>query len=219
MNEILLELEHDVLNANFYRNSNIGGEGRAASMRDEEMIVNWLLNHSKWSKYTADPGVRRFGDFTLDINDKLYQINLKTSKYDFSSTFNINSSGGCDSFSKGGFLWGLSNIPHYLIPGSMGWDTFTDNLNRFWEDGDRDYWFFSLNKENMNQGFIRGLKQINHMYSNPSNTIQINFGFEHSLEPANRTHKEAREFIINKIKTSLIKKHTKEKYFLDEIRY
>jgi len=79
---ILAELVDDLKNANLVSQYNINGEGRVASLVDEETITEWINGHSKWNKYYIEVPARKPGDFYLkDVeNNLIHVINIKTTK-------------------------------------------------------------------------------------------------------------------------------------------
>ena len=208
--KVLLELVEDLKLANFTANASVAGEGRHGSLKDEEMIINWLLAHKKWGNKVQETQARRFGDI---IVDGIYYINIKTDEF----SKNPRPSSGTNSFSTCGFAYALSDASVEDIGGRMNYTKLTNLINVTTEDNERDYWYLAFNKLNMNQVFIRGAKQINHYASNPKNMLQVNFGWEYVNKPVERTYDEAKEFIIDKIKECIKKRLKDDMYLLNNL--
>ena len=209
--KVFKELIEDLKSANFIAEKKVAGEGRGGSLKDENNIINWLLKHPKWGSRVEETKARRFGDFILD---GIYYINIKTDEFNK----NPRPGGGCNVFSKCGFAYALSNATVEEIGGSMNLTKFTNFINSCNVDNNRDYLFLCFNKLNMQEIFIRGAKEINHYYGNPSNFLQVNLPWEYINEPVDRSFTEAKEFILSTLKGSIEKKHKDENYFLNGIK-
>jgi hypothetical protein len=63
--QILLDLVNYLKTNNLIAESNINGEGRVASLKDEESVISFLKKSDKFSKYIVDVAARKAGDFYL----------------------------------------------------------------------------------------------------------------------------------------------------------
>ena len=199
--KILLELVDDLKNANFVSQNNINGEGRVASLIDEETITNWLKNHPKWSKFYIEVPARKPGDFYLkdDENGLIHVINIKTTK---GTTDNATS--------MLGFIYALTDLTIEELPATATEKTLLKYVNERGVDNPmKDYWFLTFNKNNMNDVFLRGAKQIVNWKANPSNKLQINWKNEWVTEYPDYTYEQSKNNIIGGLKE--VWKKVKEK--------
>lgn len=191
LQEIVLFLKTE----NIKCHKNVEGEGRIGSAMDEKMIKKILMK--KFPENTIDQRARKFGDILIkDYNGVICPVNIKTSL------------GGSDNcFSRGGFVFALTDLNIDQIPGSMNLKIFKKLIDENRCDVPiKDYWFLCVDKKTSDV-MIRGTKQIKHWKVNPhpSNTLQVDWAKEKQCEPVLRTGEEAYNFLIeNGVKKSLI---------------
>ena len=190
--KILTDLVDDLKYANLIAEGNVNGEGRVASLVDEENITEWIKSHPKWSKYYIEVPARKPGDFYLrDYEDDLiHVINIKTTK---GTTDNATS--------MVGFIYALTDLSIEELPTFATEKTLLEYVSkRGVEIPNKDYWFLTFNKNNMNDVFIRGSKQIVNWKSNPSNKLQINWSKEWETEYPNYSYEQSKQNIIGGLK-------------------
>lgn len=190
--KILLDLVEDLKKANLIAEENINGEGRVASLVDEKTITIWIKNHPKWSRYYIEVPARKPGDFLFrdDENDLIHVINIKTTK---GTTDNATS--------MVGFIYALTDLTIEELPSKATEKTLLEYVDKRGVDIPmKDYWYLTFNKENMNEVFIRGAKQIVNWKSNPSNKLQINWSKEWETEYPNYSYEESKNNIIGGLK-------------------
>jgi len=189
---ILAELVDDLKNANLVSQYNINGEGRVASLVDEETITEWINGHSKWNKYYIEVPARKPGDFYLkDVeNNLIHVINIKTTK---GTTDNATS--------MVGFIYALTDLTIEELPSFATEKTLLEYVKKRGVDNPfKDYYYLTFNKNNMNDVFIRGSKQIVNWSANPSNKLQINWAKEWKSEYPNYSYEESKNNIIGGLK-------------------
>ena len=189
---ILTELVNDLKTANLIAEDNVNGEGRVASLVDEEHITQWISNHQRWGTLYIEVPARKPGDFYLrDVeNDLIHVINIKTTK------------GTSDNAtSMVGFIYALTDLTIEELPSFATEKTLLEYVqNRGVDNPMKDYYYLTFNKNNMNDVFIRGSKQIVNWCSNPSNKLQINWSKEWETEYPNYTYEESKNNIIGGLK-------------------
>lgn len=196
LTEIQTYLNSPDFKCHFNCHANVEGEGRAASLMDEGKIKKLLKD--TFPNNIIDQGPRMMGDILVKDDDGIiYPVNIKTTK------------GGTDNcFSKGGFVFALTNLPIEQIPKSMNLKKMKQLIDKnHHNDPMKDYWFLCVDKESCS-GMIRGAKQIKNwvVNINPSNILQINWKLEKQCEPVERTGNEAYDFLIeNGVKQSVIR--------------
>lgn len=161
-------------------------EGRVNSKKDEANVINWLLNNKKFKNKVRPVALRQFGDLIVtDEKGRDHYVNIKTS------------SGGSDNaFSKLGFLWAFTNLSIDKLPKSISDEKWFDLICKHKKDANRDYWFLSFNKANMNDVTLRGVKQVENWAKNPTNNLQINWKKEHETKVKRYTFEEAWKRVI-----------------------
>lgn len=144
-------------------------EGRVNSKKDEANVIDWLKLQPQFKDRIKSVGLRGFGDavFIDDFGVDHY-VNIKTSKGSYDN-----------AFSKLGFLWAFTDLPFEKMPYRINIKTWISRLIENKKETERDYWFLSLNKDNMNQVMVRGVKQIQNWHCNPTNNLQIIWKKEH----------------------------------------
>lgn len=190
--KILLDIVEDLKSTNLIAEENVNGEGRVASLVDEEHITNWIKTHPKWSLYYIDVPARKPGDFYLkDIeNDLIHVINIKTTK---GTTDNATS--------MVGFIYALTDLTIEELPSFATEKTLLQYVKERGIDNPyKDYYYLTFNKNNMNDVFIRGSKQIVNWSANPSNKLQINWSKEWVTEYPNYSYEESKNNIIGGLK-------------------
>jgi len=189
---ILLDIVEDLKSANLIAEGNVNGEGRAASLVDEEHITNWIKSHKKWGEYYIDVPARKPGDFYLkDVeNDLIHVINIKTTK---GTTDNATS--------MVGFIYALTDLTIEELPSFATEKTLLEYVKERGVDNPlKDYYYLTFNKNDMNDVFIRGSKQIVNWSANPSNKLQINWSKEWVTEHPNYSYEESKNNIIGGLK-------------------
>jgi hypothetical protein len=193
---ILKKIQEYLQSINIQCHENIEGEGRAASLMDEGNIKRLLIE--KFPDNIIDQNARKLGDILVkDDNEIIYPINIKTSL------------GGTDnSFSKGGFVFALTNLHIEQIPLSMNLIKMKNLIDENRCDSPmKDYWFLCVDKKTCSV-MIRGAKQIKYwvVNINPSNILQINWKLEKQCDPVLRTGEEAYNTLIeNGVKESILR--------------
>lgn len=193
---ILKEMEEFLKSKNIQCHENVEGEGRAASLMDEGIIKKLLIE--KYPDNIINQGARMLGDVLVRDNDgEIYPVNIKTSL------------GGTDnSFSKGGFIFALTNLNIDQIPLSMNFVKMKRLIDENRCDNPmKDYWFLCVDKKTCSV-MIRGAKQINHwvVNINPSNILQINWKLEKQCDPILRNGDDAYNVLIeNGVKLSILR--------------
>lgn len=161
-----LQLIVDFLrSANLTAASPINGEGRVASLKDEEVVTNIILNDATLNKFVKKPPPRSCGDILVHTNGCWQPVNVKTTK------------GTVDNAtSKKGIVFSFTSLELSEIPDSLDDKKMFDMIrsNKKEVEG-KDYWYLTLNKKNMSEVRAYGLKQIKNWKSNPSNELQINW--------------------------------------------
>lgn len=210
--KVLEELKEDLKKNKLIATENVNGEGRVASLVDEENIINFLTTHPKWGKYVSDVRARGFGDFILDYEGVKYVINIKSTT---GTTDNATS--------KIGFLWAFTDIDYDELPKSISIGDWFNLMNeRKCEDNNRDYFYLTFDKNDMSNIFIRGSKQIINWKANPSNLLQIAWKKEWETDYPNFSFDQSFENVVGGIKESVKKKLTSypdewiEEYLLEK---
>lgn len=195
---ILTEIQKYLNSCDFKCQDDVEGEGRVASLMDEGKIKKLLKDTFPNNIIDQDP--RMMGDILVKDDDgNIYPVNIKTTK------------GGTDNcFSKGGFVFALTNLPIEKIPKSMNLKKMNELIDDYRCDNPmKDYWFLCVDKESCTV-MIRGTKQIKNwvVNINPSNILQINWKLEKQCDPVVRSGDESYDFLIeNGVKTSVTRYH------------
>jgi hypothetical protein len=182
---------------------NVGGEGRAGSLQDEQTVIDTIKNNPKFSEYIikhddvfgvdkknkSKTDARKVGDFLVkdyEIANLIHVVNVKTT------------GGSSDNASsKLGFLIALTNIPLKDLPNTVNWKKWMSLLEEHKADlPNRDYWFLVVDKNNSGNVLVRGAKQINEWGLNPSNDLQIDWSKEWNRTPDDCTYNEAFDKIV-----------------------
>jgi|688.fasta_scaffold41731_8 hypothetical protein len=161
-------------------------EGRVNSKKDEANVINWLLKNKKFKNSVRPVALRQFGDLIVtDEKGVDHYVNIKTS------------SGGSDNaFSKLGFLWAFTDLPIEKLPKSISNKKWFELITKHKKDVGRDYWFLSLDKSDMNNVTLRGVKQVENWAKNPTNNLQINWRKEHDTKVKKYTFEQAWNRVI-----------------------
>ena len=193
---ILKEMEDHLKTKNIQCHENIEGEGRAASLMDEGTIKRLLME--RFPENTIDQPPRMLGDIHVKDNEgEIYPLNIKTSL------------GGVDNaFSKGGFVFALTDLKVEQIPSSMNTKKMKELIDENRCDNPmKDYWFLCVDKRSSSV-MIRGAKQINNwvVNINPSNILQINWKLEKQCDPITRKGDDAYNVLIEQgVKESIMR--------------
>jgi len=100
-----------------------------------------------------------------------------------------------------GFIYALTDLDIHELPTSATEKTLLEYVNKRGNDIPyKDYWYLTFNKNDMNDVFIRGSKQIVNWKANPSNKLQINWSKEWETEYPNYSYEQSKENIIGGLK-------------------
>ena len=138
--------------------------------------------------YYIEVPARKPGDFYFkDYKSELiHVINIKTTK---GTTDNATS--------MVGFIYALTDLTIEELPTFATEKTLIDLVNTRGVDiPNKDYWFLTFDKNDMNNVFIRGSKQIVNWKSNPSNKLQINWKKEWETDYPDYSYEESKQNII-----------------------
>jgi len=164
-------------------------DGRVNSIDDEQTIVKLLI--SKYGDNIEIPKARSWWDLKVFG----YPINIKSSKYGTAA----------DNFSsKAAVLYALTNLPEEQVKVTT-WQKFQQALlNHSSEDNHRDYHIFSLNKVT-NEVHLSSLKTLKKITPN-GNNLPFQIKWVDNLDPVQRTHRQAYEFLVECYKESVRRK-------------
>ena len=164
-------------------------DGRVNSIDDEQTIVKLLI--SKYGDNIEIPKARCWWDLKVFG----YPINIKSSKYGTAA----------DNFSsKAAVLYDLTNLPEEQVKVTT-WQKFQQALlNHSSEDNHRDYHIFSLNKVT-NEVHLSSLKTLKKITPN-GNNLPFQIKWVDNLDPVQRTHRQAYEFLVECYKESVRRK-------------
>jgi|688.fasta_scaffold219215_1 hypothetical protein len=182
---ILLEI------ANFIKKaprdmSNTDRDGRINSKLDESNIIE-LLATQFGNKVIQKVKERMAGDILVSDGKSNYVVNIKT-------TFG---QAADNAYSAGGFLIAFTNIAYDSVPDRMTFTKMAKLLTSHKNSTDRDYWFLVISKDIANQQVIlRGLKELNNVVANPSNTLQVHWGKEFATKPSVRSFEESYKKLV-----------------------
>ena len=166
--------------------SNIDGDGRINSKLDESNIID-LLTTQFGNKVIQKVKERMAGDILVSDGNSNYVVNIKT-------TWGKSPD---NAYSAGGFLIAFTDIAYDSIPHSMTFKKMSKLLTSNKNSTDRDYWFLVITKDIANQQVIlRGLKELNNVIANPSNTLQVHWGKEFATKPSTRSFKESYKKLV-----------------------
>jgi hypothetical protein len=175
LNDIVDALKHSTLNS-----FNEDDEGRVNSKKDEHNIVSYLID--KFKDSIEPVKLRGFGDMiVIDYDGSKHYVNIKTSI----------GAAPDNAFSKLGFLWAFTDLTIEQIGNKITNEKFTKLVLTHRADINRDYWYLSFDKNDMQRVIVRGAKQITNWNRNPTNNMQINWSKEHSTDLVNYTFEEA----------------------------
>ena len=161
-------------------------EGRVNSKKDENNVIEWLMAQPQFNGAVRPVALRAFGDMIVtDENGTDHYVNIKTSR-----------GSNDNAFSKLGFLWAFTDLPIEKMPRSIGNNKWFELITKHRANINRDYWFLSLDKNDMSHVIIRGVKQIQFWGRNPTNNLQINWQKEHANELTSYTFDEAWRNVI-----------------------
>ena len=161
-------------------------EGRVNSKKDENNVINWLMQQPQFQGRIRPVGLRQFGDMiAVDEAGQIHVVNIKTS---------VGSSD--NAFSKLGFLWAFTDLPMDQMPSKVSNAKWFELIVKHKKEIDRDYWFLSFDKSNMSRVLLRGVKQIQHWGHNPTNNMQIAWSKEHNSSLQDYTFEQAWENVI-----------------------
>jgi hypothetical protein len=196
--QILLDVVKYLKTNKLVAESKINGEGRMASLKDEEVIIEFLKKNKTFSKYVIDVEARKAGDFYLLDYDKvtIHIVNIKTT------------SGTTDNATcKIGFLWAFTNMKLDELPGNITLKNWYNLMtNRKSNIPNRDYWYLTFDKRNMSNVFLRGAKQIVNWKYNPSNFLQIAWKTEWETKEQSYSFEESYSNIMDGMKECIRKK-------------
>jgi hypothetical protein len=187
--EILNELKESIINSSLML-SDAHRDGRINSAHDEDIIVDWLRNAGFGKKVflTSDDlniSNRCWWDIWIVETDT--PVNIKSATHKTADN-------ACNFLS---LLWALTDVEvqRARCP-NAGKDTmqYIDMMNSIVdENSSRDYWFFSVNKNDTSDVIITSIRNLNHATTNCNNLpFQINWKKNQELKL--RTVPEARTF-------------------------
>ena len=168
-------------------------DGRLASTEDEDTVFDLLVEKFGTENIIREPKNRWWWDYTVFG----YPVNFKSSTYSTADNFS----------SKGAILYALTNLPDKEIDkmNSCGWKKFQNALkNNSNEDNGRDYYIISLNKVT-NEVHLSSLKTLTKIVPNGSN-LPFQIKWADNLQPVQRTHRQAYEFLVECYKQSVFQK-------------
>jgi hypothetical protein len=189
----LFEIIEKVIRTNNFIANSDNIDGRVNSIKDEDTIKNILLN-SELKEYIRIPRIRECGDFSVMLDGKTIIFNIKTT----------NGNSADNIFSKNGTLLAFTDIPEDELTSNVSWEKFARLLKERKADNDRDYYYLVVNKTS-GDIFIRGLKSLQTIKSNPSNILQVNWSREFTYLSAQRSFEQAYEYVLGIIVESLRK--------------
>lgn len=175
---------------NFTHNSQ---DKRTDSTINEQNVINYLRTVEGVGNFMMEVPARHWSDVLFKYNDEIIAINIKLP--------NLQKGGNDDAYSRAGLLWSLTDIPYKDIPRSCKDIRLAKLLmENPSQTKYRDYYYLVIDKHDTNNVMCRGLKEINNIVLNPSNTFQINWKKECALSPCIRTQEEARHYILDNLK-------------------
>jgi hypothetical protein len=172
-------------------------EGRRNSQDDEDKIITELERffNRKGKKRIISSRNRWWYDFLVVDNKtgRVYPVNFKSTTMQ---------SRPDNTGQKVGMLYGLTSIrftremsghltiPQLNVKGEIGWDTFDNLLVKNKGDGERDYYYVVLNKENTSTVLLVGLRDM--VISNQTRNSAQNLPFQTNW--TNNLHVNVRHF-------------------------
>jgi hypothetical protein len=196
--QILLDVLDYLKTNKLVAEAKVNGEGRMASLKDEETIIEFLKKSKKFSKYIIEVEARKAGDFYLLDYDKvtIHIVNIKTTK---GSTDNAT----C----KIGFLWAFTDMELDELPGNITLKIWNNLMKKRKANiPNRDYWYLTFDKRDMSKVFLRGAKQIVNWKYNPSNFLQIDWKMEWETKEQSYSFDESYSNIMDGMKECIRKK-------------
>jgi hypothetical protein len=163
-------------------------EGRVNSKKDEANVIKWLMEQPQFHGRVREVGLRQFGDMIVtDYDGQDHYVNIKTS------------AGSSDNaFSKLGFLYAYTDIPVEDMPSSISDKKWFELMMAHKKDIGRDYWYLMLDKSNMNNVMVRGVKQIQNWVYNPTNNLQVNWKKECTCSPKETSFDQSfKDVVVN----------------------
>ena len=165
-------------------------DGRVNSIDDEDTIIDLLIE--KYGKENIQcPKVREW----WDVKVFGYPLQIKSSKY----------GPAADNFSsKAAILYALTNLSEDKVK-VTSWHKFQQALiQHSSEDNHRDYYIISLNKVT-NEVHLSSLKTLRKITPN-GNNLPFQIKWADNIEPVQRTHRQAYEFLVESYKESVRRK-------------
>ena len=155
-------------------------DGRVNSIDDEDTIIDLLVE-----KYGEENIQRPKAREWWDVKVFGYPLQIKSSKY----------GSAADNFSsKAAILYALTNLPEDKVT-VTSWQKFQQALIQYGlEDNNRDYYIFSLNKVT-NEVHLSSLKTLRKITPN-GNNLPFQIKWADNIEPVQRTHRQAYEFLV-----------------------
>jgi hypothetical protein len=166
-------------------------DGRRNSSIDEDVAID-ILN----SKFTTiKPPIRAWYDIAIKDGNNIYYCNIKSSSFKAPDNFNA----------KMAMLYCFTNMGVDELSKCSRWEKFEQNLVKYKDvKNDRNYYIIVINK-NDGSCIVQSLKTITNLFSNGNNLpFQINWNDNKTV--IERTHFEARDFVIGAYKKSVKKK-------------
>lgn len=163
-------------------------DGRVNSVGDEKTIINILTK-----EYKNEIEVPKPRDW-WDVKIFGYPCNIKSSSFASADNFS----------SKAAVLYALTNLPEDKVK-IISWQKFQKALlNNSSEDNFRDYYIFTLNKIT-NEVYLSSLKTLTKITPN-GNNLPFQIKWSDNLQPVQRTHRQAYEFLVECYKESVRRK-------------
>lgn len=166
-------------------------DGRVNSIDDEKTVIDILEN-----KYGKENIIRPKARDWWDVKLFGYPLQIKSS--DFSKKASDNFS------SKAAILYALTYLPEDKV-NVPRWAHFEKALLNFSDvDNGRDYYIIVVDKNTKNV-YLNSLKSLNKITPN-GNNLPFQIKWIDNLNPVNRTHRQAYDFIVECYKKSVIAK-------------
>ena len=170
-----------------------GSDGRLNSTKDEKGLIKLLKK-----KYHINEGKKRaWYDFSVTDKGIFYPVNIK------STTEKKNDNLSC----KLGIYYALTGIEP-TFANESGWDKYFKMLEKDLKKNSRDYYFMVLNKTTRKTRMcsLKGLAEV----VTTGNNLPFQCNFSKNMKEKKRSYEDAKEFLIEEFKKSIIK--TRDKY-------
>lgn len=210
----LFDLIIDILKNSELNFSGISKDGRVNSIIDEKIIINYLAK-SEVNKYIVSDEDLKFHITERKVGDIYFKNPENMNEY---IVVNIKSSSGKSAdnvFSKIGLLIAFTDININDLPTTLSWTRLVELLSEKYNQVERDYYYLYVNKYDIKQCMIRGLKKISNFKVNPSNILQINWNEEYLSSENILNQDESYKNIMSLISQALKKDVEGKQKFID----